>query len=159
VNLALFVRERLDSYRELGLVRGLDIAVDIENELPTVLANPILLDQVVQNLLKNACDAMGGGGRVRLELRGTANGAELDVLDEGPGLPVGVIDRVFDPFFTTKPPGRGTGLGLSICYGIMSELRGKITCGNRPEGGAWFRIFLPHDEAGMERQRQRTATS
>ena len=98
----------------------------------------------------DALDAMGGRGRVVVVLRPAGGGVELDVLDEGPGLALGVIDHVFDPFFTTKAPGRGTGLGLSICYGIMSELGGRIECGNRPEGGAWFRIQLPADEAGSD---------
>jgi signal transduction histidine kinase len=50
---------------------------------------------------------------------------------------------VFDPFYTTKPVGKGTGLGLSICYGLIQDLGGKISCYNRPEGGAAFRIELP----------------
>jgi signal transduction histidine kinase len=150
VDAGMFVRERLASYRELGLDRGLDIELRIEPGLPPIATNPALLDQVMQNLLKNARDAMNGAGRVRISLRPSGAGVDLEVLDEGPGLPAGVIDHVFDPFFTTKPPGRGTGLGLSICYGIMSELDGRIDCGNRPERGAWFRIFLPAHELGME---------
>jgi signal transduction histidine kinase len=74
----------------------------------------------------------------------------VEIADEGPGIPAGIIDHVFDPFFTTKPPGRGTGLGLSICYGLMADLRGKITCGNRPDRGAWFRVELPLDELVAE---------
>ena len=50
---------------------------------------------------------------------------------------------VFDPFYTTKPVGKGTGLGLSICYGLMQDQGGQISCHNRPEGGATFRIELP----------------
>jgi PAS domain S-box-containing protein len=150
VDAGLFVRERLASYRGLGLDRGLDIELRIEPDLPPIATNPALLDQVMQNLLKNARDAMNGAGRVRISLRPSGTGVDLEVLDEGPGLPAGVIDHVFDPFFTTKPPGRGTGLGLSICYGILSELEGRIDCGNRPEGGAWFRIFLPAHEHGRE---------
>jgi signal transduction histidine kinase len=52
-------------------------------------------------------------------------------------------ERVFDPFYTTRPVGQGPGLGLSVCYGIIQEHNGKITCRNRPEGGAIFRIELP----------------
>jgi two-component system NtrC family sensor kinase len=50
---------------------------------------------------------------------------------------------VFDPFYTTKPVGKGTGLGLSICYGLVRDQGGQISCYNRPEGGATFRIELP----------------
>lgn len=154
VDAAMFVRERLAAYREVGLTRGLDIELQSESDLRPIATNPSLLDQVMQNLLTNARDAMNGGGRIRIVLRHANAGVDLEVLDEGPGLPAGVIDHVFDPFFTTKPPGRGTGLGLSICYGIMSELDGHIACGNRPEGGAWFRIFLPAHEVDMEARMQ-----
>lgn len=150
VDIALFVRERLDSYQEVGLTRGLDVRVDLEKDLPSIMSNPVLLDQILQNLLKNARDAMNGGGRVHIALQRTASGIEIEIADEGTGLPPGVIDHVFDPFYTTKAPGRGTGLGLSICYGIMSELNGKISCGNRAERGAWFRIFLPLEHVGTE---------
>jgi signal transduction histidine kinase len=50
---------------------------------------------------------------------------------------------VFDPFYTTKPVGKGTGLGLSICYGLIQDQGGQISCYNRSEGGATFRIDLP----------------
>ncbi|BAL25225.1 PAS domain S-box protein [Azoarcus sp. KH32C] len=150
VDAGMFVRERLASYREIGLTRGLDVALQIETRLPVIATNPTLLDQVLRNLLKNAGDAMPGGGRVEIVLKPAVGGADLEVLDEGPGLPAGVIDHVFDPFFTTKAPGRGTGLGLSICYGILSELGGRIDCGNRPQGGAWFRIHLPADDTSLE---------
>jgi two-component system NtrC family sensor kinase len=61
--------------------------------------------------------------------------------DTGPGLRDPRL--VFDPFYTTKPVGKGTGLGLSICYGLIQDQGGQITCYNRPEGGATFRIELP----------------
>ncbi|MGH9594274.1 MAG: sensor histidine kinase, partial [Bryobacteraceae bacterium] len=50
---------------------------------------------------------------------------------------------VFEPFYTTKPVGKGTGLGLSICYGVIKEHKGQISCFNRPDGGATFRVELP----------------
>jgi signal transduction histidine kinase len=65
----------------------------------------------------------------------------LEFADNGPGLEE--VDRVFDPFYTTRPVGQGAGLGLSVCYGIIQEHNGKISCQNRPEGGAIFRIELP----------------
>jgi signal transduction histidine kinase len=65
----------------------------------------------------------------------------LEFSDNGPGMQE--PDRVFDPFYTTRPIGQGPGLGLSVCYGIIQEHNGKITCRNRPEGGAIFRIELP----------------
>ena len=61
--------------------------------------------------------------------------------DTGPGMRDPHL--VFDPFYTTKPVGKGTGLGLSICYGLIQDQGGQISCYNRPEGGATFRIELP----------------
>jgi two-component system NtrC family sensor kinase len=55
--------------------------------------------------------------------------------------------RVFDPFYTTKTVGKGIGLGLSACYGIVQEHGGRISCSNRAEGGARFRMELPTSEA------------
>lgn len=150
IDLAAFLGERLASCRDAGLTKGLEVDLDLEADLPPVLLSPTLFDQVVLNLLKNARDAMDGRGRVQVSLRRAGGNVELEIADEGPGLAPDVIDHVFDPFFTTKPPGRGTGLGLSICYRIMADLHGKISCGNRPRGGAWFRISLPLDEVGAE---------
>ena len=65
----------------------------------------------------------------------------LEFSDNGTGMEE--PDRVFDPFYTTRPVGQGPGLGLSVCYGIIQEHNGKITCQNRPQGGAIFRIELP----------------
>jgi signal transduction histidine kinase len=65
----------------------------------------------------------------------------VEFSDDGPGMQQ--PERVFDPFYTTRKIGQGPGLGLSVCYGIIQEHNGKITCQNRPEGGAIFRIELP----------------
>lgn len=150
LDLTIFMRERLSSYHEVGLTKGLTVEFTAESDLPQMLTNPTLLDQVILNLLKNAHDAMQGKGNIKVTLRRDDMSIELEIADDGPGLPAGVVDHIFDPFFTTKPPGRGTGLGLSICYGIMADLHGKIVCGNCPEGGAWFRIILPLDELAVE---------
>jgi PAS domain S-box-containing protein len=143
LDVGLFLAERLAFFNDAGLTRGLEVAVDIAPGLPPALTSATLLEQVIQNLLKNARDAMNGRGRIELAVRETAEGIEIEVGDEGRGLAAGVIEHVFDPFYTTKAPGKGTGLGLSICYAIMNELRGRISCGNRAQGGAWFRVLLP----------------
>jgi C4-dicarboxylate-specific signal transduction histidine kinase len=66
----------------------------------------------------------------------------IEVQDQAGGIPEAVLPRVFEPFFTTKPVGQGTGLGLSISYGIVTDMGGSITVGNR-DGGAWFQLRLP----------------
>ena len=148
VDVGLFVAERLAFFNDAGLTRGVELAVDIAPGLPQAGTSPALLEQVLQNLIKNACDAMNGSGRIDIAARAVGEGIEIEIGDSGPGFAPGVAERVFDPFFTTKPPGKGTGLGLSICYAIINELGGRIACGNRPQGGAWFRLVLPLAEDG-----------
>jgi signal transduction histidine kinase len=81
------------------------------------------------------------GGTLTVTARLQDTSVLLEFCDDGPGMEE--PDRVFDPFYTTRPVGKGTGLGLSVCYGIIQEHNGKITCQNRPEGGAIFRVELP----------------
>ncbi|CAA7625586.1 putative Histidine kinase [Candidatus Terasakiella magnetica] len=137
------VRDKVAFFSERTTVRGLDIRLNISEGLPPVTTDPNLLGQVLLNLLKNAADAMESKGVLSISLCRFRNRLRLDVNDDGPGLAPEIMEKVFDPFFTTKEPDRGTGLGLSICYGIVRSLGGTITCGNRPTGGAWFRVSLP----------------
>ncbi len=83
---------------------------------------------------------VGGGTLTVRTLIEKANVVVL-ISDTGPGIREPRL--VFDPFYTTKPVGKGTGLGLSICYGLVHDQGGQISCYNRPEGGATFRIELP----------------
>jgi signal transduction histidine kinase len=110
--------------------------------LPPVLGDANQLLQVCIHLTTNAQQAMlpkGGTLVVRTQLNG--GHIVLEFSDNGPGIEE--PDRVFDPFYTTRPVGHGAGLGLSACYGIIQEHNGKITCHNRQEGGATFRLELP----------------
>jgi len=103
------------------------------------------LRQVFDNLLKNAVEAMPGGGVIRVT---TEEGdAEFTVIfsDNGPGIPEENLTRMFAPFFTTKKVGKGTGLGLSVCYGIVKMHGGTIQAGNNAEGGgACFTVRIRH---------------
>jgi signal transduction histidine kinase len=124
--------------------RGPNVQVhtDIASELPRVLGDSNQLLQVCLHITNNALHALTETGGT-LTVTGRLKDAlvVLEFSDNGPGMEE--PDRVFDPFYTTRPVGQGPGLGLSVCYGIIQEHNGKITCGNRPEGGATFRIELP----------------
>jgi PAS domain S-box-containing protein len=114
-----------------------------KDELPPVLGSMTRLQQVFLNLLMNARDAMPGGGM--LEVRTTArNGSvEVELTDNGAGIPPEHLHKIFDPFFTTKPTGRGTGLGLSVSYGIIKEHAGKVDVKSTPGKGTSFRLEFP----------------
>ena len=114
-----------------------------ETLLPGVRGDPNQLLQVFFHIINNAVDALEEvhGGTLAIRTLRERNRVVVEFSDTGPGLRE--PRRVFDPFYTTKPVGKGTGLGLSICYGIVQEHGGEITCFNRPEGGATFRVELP----------------
>lgn len=113
-----------------------------------VRGDEIRLEQLLTNLLRNALDALNdiANGVIRLHVEVTTEQVRLTIHDNGPGLPQEVIEQMFDPFFTTKPVGEGLGLGLFISYGIAQDLGGKLSAGNHPAGGAWFRLTLLHGE-------------
>jgi PAS domain S-box-containing protein len=103
------------------------------------------LKQVLLNLLKNALQAVGGSGRIKVETKATEGGLELSVADDGPSIPDEVLGRIFDPFFTTKAgeAGAGLGLGLSVAYGIITKRGGTIRAINEADGGVLFVVTLP----------------
>jgi two-component system sensor histidine kinase HupT/HoxJ len=113
----------------------------------TVTGSAGQLQQVLMNLLQNACDAASGAGveRPQLWLAIERDGPQVRVRlrDNGPGILPEHLSSIFDPFFTTKPVGKGTGLGLSISYGIVEQHGGRLSARNGPEGGAEFVVELP----------------
>jgi len=124
--------------------RGPNVQVhtNFARELPRVLGDSNQLLQVCLHITNNALHAMTDtGGTLTVTARLQDASVLLEFSDDGQGMQE--PDRVFDPFYTTRPVGQGPGLGLSVCYGIIQEHNGKITCQNRPEGGAIFRIELP----------------
>jgi two-component system sensor histidine kinase HupT/HoxJ len=122
-----------------------EVSLDLPPSLPMVGSSG-QLQQVVMNLVQNACDATAAQVSPHLSIRGELGAGEVVVLhfaDNGPGIPPEHLPRLFDPFFTTKPVGQGTGLGLSISYGIVERHGGKLDVANGSEGGAVFTLVLP----------------
>ncbi|MRI35188.1 sensor histidine kinase [Endozoicomonas sp. OPT23] len=110
-----------------------------------VSADLVRLEQVIVNLLSNAIDAAKGRepGIIWIRLRQKDSHAELQVIDNGSGLPKGNAEQVFEPFFTTRSIDQGLGLGLSISRHIIESLNGSIQANNTLEGGACFTVCLP----------------
>lgn len=123
--------------------KNVKIDLEVKSVLPGVRGDPNQLLQVFFNIISNSVDAMEeiGGGTLTVRTAREGANAIIEFSDTGPG--IREPGRVFDPFYTTKPVGKGTGLGLSICYGIIQEHGGQISCYNRSEGGAAFRVELP----------------
>jgi PAS domain S-box-containing protein len=126
---------------------GVTVEEMVPRRLPPVAANPVMLEQVIVNLMLNARDAMQRipEAERRLVVRAQElpdRRVELQISDHGRGLSPEALARLFEPFFTTKAPGQGMGLGLSICHGIIRSFGGEITGGNGPHG-AVFTIRLP----------------
>jgi len=121
-----------------------DIRVERDyGEIPRVHCFAGQLNQVILNLLMNACDAIERDGTITIRTRPSENGVRLEVQDDGPGIPEHVKSRIFDPFFTTKPVGQGTGLGLSLSHGIVERHGGRIHVDSHPGRGTTFAIELP----------------
>jgi two-component system NtrC family sensor kinase len=83
------------------------------------------------------------GGKIVLRTRGLANNLEIEVEDNGSGVPSEVLSKVFDPFFTTKEPGRGTGLGLAVCLSLVESLGGTIDIRSEEGKGTAVLVRLP----------------
>lgn len=166
VNIHKILRDVLDLMRPELDENDIKLRVEIDPSLPDVLGDPAQLTQVLLNIIKNALEAMSGGGVLslvtrmetdfhimRLRASQAASAAEgqpssshakflrVEIADDGPGFPTPDPARLFEPFYTTKA--RGTGLGLAICQGIVAAHNGDIRVSNRPEGGGQVTITLP----------------
>ncbi|PAP75068.1 sensor histidine kinase [Rubrivirga marina] len=122
------------------------LALDLGGGVGAVEADPQEIGRVVVNLIDNALDAVRDQavGSVTVSTRRAEGGVEVQVADDGPGMPEAVRARVFEPFYTTKPPGEGTGLGLSLSYDVVVQGHGgRLTAASAPGEGAMFTVWLP----------------
>ncbi|HTY20736.1 MAG TPA: ATP-binding protein [Geobacteraceae bacterium] len=121
--------------------------------IPPLLGDESLLIQLFLNLIKNAVEAVGNTGLIKVTSRVLADYSmthkgerrarmvAIEISDDGPGIRKDDMERLFTPFFTTKP--NGTGLGLAICHKIVSEHRGMIKVDSEPTRGTTFTVMLP----------------
>lgn len=152
VDLEVLARETLDFLRGAKPFAGIRFVLQAAPALPRISGDRVTLGQVILNLLMNAAQAQNdkGPGEVRLELARDADDLVVRVLDQGPGLPAELADRIFEPFVSSRG---STGLGLAICREIAAQHGGSLRGGNRAElaggvgPGAFFELRLPIDDA------------
>jgi two-component system NtrC family sensor kinase len=146
VSLNEVVRNVLELRRSDFLKADVDLNLELDPELPAIMASLDQVQQVLIILINNALQAMEGSKRartLRVVTRMEPGRIVALIEDSGPGVPAHLRSKIFEPFFTTKPAGIGTGLGLSVAHTYLMEHRGRIFCDQSPLGGALFGIELP----------------
>jgi signal transduction histidine kinase len=124
---------------------SIEVERDYERSLPKLTLRGSELNQVWTNILANAIEALGDAGTIKVVTQRDGPCARVDIIDDGPGIPAAIKERVFDPFFTTKDVGEGTGLGLDTARRIVIErLNGSIALDSEP-GRTAFHVWLPLD--------------
>jgi two-component system, NtrC family, sensor kinase len=124
---------------------GVLLQVDLDRQLPPLQCDAAQMEQVALALVINAIDAMPHGGNLWVSTRALPGGEriELQVRDDGVGIPPEILPQIFDPFTTTKEVGKGVGLGLAVSKGIVERHGGHIEVASELGVGTTFRIILP----------------
>jgi two-component system, NtrC family, sensor kinase len=140
------IRDLLDFVRPELTSAGISLEQRLAPDLPQVVADPGQIRQLLLNLVRNAREAMPGGGAVFVGTRYADGEVFVEIRDSGPGIPPERLARIFDPFFTTKE--RGTGLGLALGQEIAQEHSGQLTVTSVVGQGTTFTLRLPRPAAG-----------
>jgi len=152
------LNKALELFSQQLKLREIEVIKELEEDLPTILADANRLEQVFINVLTNARNAIeekwgqhvhkGGTKKIFLKTSAKDKTVIIEVKDTGTGIPDSILDKIFDPFFTTKRVGGGTGLGLSISYGIVRDYGGSIEVKTKEGEGSTFIVQFPiPDEA------------
>lgn len=138
------LRRIVDVSRPRLHASAIGLTLNVPDDLPWLLGDPVRLELALLNLIKNSLDAMPDGGHVRVAARAEEDGTVIEVADTGPGIPEALGLRIFEPWVTTKPVGEGTGLGLAFTRDVVQAHGGTIEARNNTPGrGATFIIRLP----------------
>jgi signal transduction histidine kinase len=137
------IGEMIGMLRAEAARHGVLIRADLADNLSTVSADRVQIQQVLMNLMLNGIEAMSDtGGVLTVKSQMTADGRiQISVIDTGPGLPPDEVSRIFDAFFTTKP--QGSGMGLAISKSIVESHDGRIWASTNDDRGAAFSFNLP----------------
>ncbi len=154
VNVNTIVTNVLNIIGQQLSLNNIDVTYELAPRLPTILANPNRLEQVLFNLVTNARDAVWqvgetGERHIIIETYPENDDVVCAVADTGGGIPDENRDKIFEPFFTTKEVGKGMGLGLAITYGIVRDYGGSITV--KSKVGTGTRFEMRFKQSGMNR--------
>lgn len=139
------VRESLSLVERQSIFHNIELAKNIDADLPNTILDPSQIQQVLINIIINAAEAMEGQGRLTVATRTDPSKKfiEVEISDTGVGISKENLERIFDPFFTTKDAGHGTGLGLAISFGIVKKHGGTIQVDSELGKGTTFILRLP----------------
>jgi signal transduction histidine kinase len=133
----------IDLTRSYCFEKGVALELRSPSDTLEILANATEIEQLVQNLVRNAAEACNPRGRIRVEAQRSGDEILVIVSDDGRGMTAEEVERAFDPFYTTRTREGGSGLGLSICHGIARGHDGSIEIESSPGHGTRVRIRLP----------------
>ena len=153
---------------------NIDLSSTLAQDLGTIRSDPGQIEQIIVNLVVNACDAMPDGGSLMIEtaavdvdsdyvenhvMARAGQYVRLAVSDTGIGMDDQTKAQIFEPFFTTKGPGQGTGLGLATVYGTVKQNEGFVWVYSEPGRGSTFKIYLPVVVAAVEKKQEVAPTT
>jgi two-component system, LuxR family, sensor kinase FixL len=148
------VKDVLKLIRSDLINQKVTVETELAGNLPTVSGDPVQLQQVLLNLVVNACDSMAGGDIsqrrliIRTNIEDGSSAVVASVTDPGTGIPEERMEQIFEPFFSTKE--KGMGIGLSVCRTIIAAHRGKLWAANNLDRGATFYFSLPVRDSPVE---------
>jgi signal transduction histidine kinase len=142
INLNKLIEEGLYFLENSCVKQGINLVRELQDNLPDIVADSSLMQQVLVNLSINAIQAMPDGGILTIRTSAAPETVELQISDTGIGMDEELLKKVFVPFFTTKDVEQGTGLGLPVVHGIISAHQGSIRVESSPENGTTIHISL-----------------
>jgi two-component system sensor histidine kinase DctS len=144
-DLAEIIDDSIDLIEASARLSNMRIAREIQGNRPELMADRVMIEQVLLNLMRNGIEAMSTAAPdkrlLAITLRQVDGQMEIRVIDHGSGIPPAVREKLFSPFFSTKI--EGMGMGLNICRSIIEFHRGRLWVEDNPEGGSIFIITLP----------------
>jgi signal transduction histidine kinase len=141
VELPTLVREVFTLAEPQAGQNNVKLVFEPNGALPRLRLDPDLMKQALLNLVLNGCQAMPGGGELKVTPRAHADHVELEIADQGTGIPPEVRPKIFSLFFSTKPS--GTGIGLAMAFRIVQLHNGKLEFSSNVNRGTTFRVSLP----------------